>query len=73
VREVEEEAKDEHRSAPTALKIVLVCFLGRFLNLKILSDLKVLLIDLQVIHHVFDTIVNISFFLLSDYSLKRRT
>jgi hypothetical protein len=38
-----------------------------------LSDLKVLLINLQVITHVFDTIVNMSFFLSSDYSLKRRT
>jgi hypothetical protein len=32
VRELEEDARDDHRSAPTALKVFWYDFLGRFSN-----------------------------------------
>jgi hypothetical protein len=48
-REVEEEAKDERRSAPTTLEVFWYVFSLDFLMEKMLHDLKVLLINLQVI------------------------
>jgi hypothetical protein len=48
-REVDGQAKDAHRSAPTAMEVFWYVFLVDFLMEKLLNDLKVLLINLQVI------------------------